>query len=166
MCLLVGKGPPLACLTPIPASSEAASGERLHCTGAVAVHPVWLQRAEGGRRRRQSSPETDQQQWSWRWYCRLDFGFSDMQNTKSESRWSALFDLSVTLSVTSPLLYTLHTNDCCTTFENHHISFADDTVIVSLLNRTETSQGPVVDYFLKWCQGSFLSLNVSKTMCM
>ena len=58
--------------------------------------------------------------------------------------------------VLSPLLYILYTNDCCSTFENCHIlKFADDMVIVSLLNSTETLHGLVADYFLKWCEESF-----------
>ncbi len=66
--------------------------------------------------------------------------------------------------VLSPLLYIMYTNDCCSKFDNHHIvKFADDTVIVSLLNDTETSHGPVLNYFLDWCNEAFLELNVTKT---
>ena len=53
-------------------------------------------------------------------------------------------------------------------YENHHIlKFADDTVIVSLLNSEEISRGPI-DYFSNCCHESFLVLNVSKTkdMCI
>ena len=48
------------------------------------------------------------------------------------------------------------------------MKFADDTVIVSLLHDDESSHGPVIDYFLKWCKNSFLNLNVTKTkdMCI
>lgn len=102
----------------------------------------------------------------------LDFLTGRTQRVRVNGKFS---DLSVTSTgspqgcVLSPLLYILYTNDCCSSFENRHIlKFADDTVIVSLLNSTETSHGPVIDYFLKWCQESFLSLNVLKTkdMCI
>lgn len=89
----------------------------------------------------------------------LDFLTCRTQRVRVNGQFS---DLSVTSTgsprgcVLSPLLYMLYTNDCCSSFENHPISkFADDTVIVSLLNSTETSHGPVVDYFRKWCQDSF-----------
>ena len=71
--------------------------------------------------------------------------------------------------VLSPLLYILYTDDCRSQFPNRYIlKFADDTVIVSLLRDAESSHGPVLDYFLKWCKNSFLSLNVTKTkdMCI
>lgn len=97
----------------------------------------------------------------------LDFLTCRTQRVRVNEQFS---DLSVTSTgspqgcVLSPLLYILYTNNCCSTFENHHIlKFADDTVILSLLNSTATSHGPVVDNFLKWCKDSFLSLNVSKT---
>ncbi len=41
--------------------------------------------------------------------------------------------------VLSPLLYILYTNDCRSVTENRYfVKFADDTVIVSLLNNEET----------------------------
>lgn len=48
------------------------------------------------------------------------------------------------------------------------VKFADDTVIVSLLNNEETSHGPVIDHFATWCQEAFLELNTCKTkdMCI
>lgn len=102
----------------------------------------------------------------------LDFQTCRTQRVRVNGQFS---DLTVTSTsspqgcVLSPLLYILYTNDRCSTFENRHIlKFADDTVIVSLLNSTDTSHGPVADYFLKWCEESFLSLNVLKTknMCI
>jgi len=97
----------------------------------------------------------------------LDFLIGRTQRVRVNGQLS---DLSVTSTgspqgcVLSPLLYILYTNDCRSIFENSHIlKFVDDTVIVSLLNSTETSHGPVIDYFLKWYQESFLSLNVLKT---
>ncbi len=42
--------------------------------------------------------------------------------------------------VISPLFYILYTNDCRSVTENRHfVKFADDTVIVSLLNNEGTS---------------------------
>ncbi len=44
--------------------------------------------------------------------------------------------------VLSPLFYILYTNGCRSVTENRHfVKFADDTVIVSLLNNEETSHG-------------------------
>lgn len=40
------------------------------------------------------------------------------------------------------------------------------TVIVSLLQDQEVGHGPVLDYFVKWCDDSYLQLNVSKTKDM
>ena len=65
--------------------------------------------------------------------------------------------------VLSSLLYILYTNDCRSAHENRHlVKCADDTVIVSLLNNTENSHGPLVDYFVEWCERSHLYVNVSK----
>lgn len=66
--------------------------------------------------------------------------------------------------VLSPLLFTLYTNDCTSTYDNRHfLKFADDTVIVSLLNNDEVGHGPVVDGFTSWCKEFYISINVSKT---
>ena len=48
------------------------------------------------------------------------------------------------------------------------MKFADDTVIVSLLNKKDTSHGPIIDHFAIWCQDASLELNASKTkdMCI
>ena len=48
------------------------------------------------------------------------------------------------------------------------MKFADDTVIVSLLNKKDTSHGPIIDHFAIWCQDASLELNASKTkdMCV
>ena len=67
----------------------------------------------------------------------------------------------------SSLLYILYTNDCRSNHLNRHIiKFADDSVIVSLLEEDEVQHGPVVDDFISWCDKSFLQLNVSKTKDM
>lgn len=69
--------------------------------------------------------------------------------------------------VLSPLLYILFTNDCRSVFENHYIlKFADDSVIVSLLNDAESSYGPVLEYFSHWCTRALLELNIAKTKDM
>ena len=71
--------------------------------------------------------------------------------------------------VLSPLLYILYTNDCRSQHANRHIlKFADDSVIISLLDDNEASHGPVVDDFVSWCDEAFLQLNVTKTkdMCI
>lgn len=66
--------------------------------------------------------------------------------------------------VLSPLLFILYTNACKSSFENRHIlKYADDSVIVSLLNEEDSTHGPVVEHFTVWCQNAFLQLNVLKT---
>jgi hypothetical protein len=69
--------------------------------------------------------------------------------------------------VLSPLLYILYTNDCISKYTNRYfLKFADDTVIVSLLEYNEMCHGPVVDDFVKWCDDACLQLNVFKTKDM
>lgn len=46
------------------------------------------------------------------------------------------------------------------------LKFADDSVIVSLLNDDDAEHGAVVDDFINWCSSFFLSINVSKTKDM
>ena len=54
--------------------------------------------------------------------------------------------------VLSPLLYILYTNLCQSLHENRvFIRFADDAVIVSLLQGDESGHGPVVEDFVTWC---------------
>lgn len=63
----------------------------------------------------------------------------------------------------------LYTDDCRSNIDSRHIlKFADDTVIVSLLEEKETTHGPIIDYFVDWCQEAMLELNVAKTkdMCI
>lgn len=54
------------------------------------------------------------------------------------------------------------------TDNRHIVKFADDTVIASLLEDSETAHGPIMDYFTNWCQEAMLELNVTKTkdMCI
>ena len=69
--------------------------------------------------------------------------------------------------VFSPLLYILYTNMCQSRWDNRTIiKYADDSVIVSLLQDTETSHGPVINYFVEWCEASYFQLNVTKTKDM
>jgi hypothetical protein len=66
--------------------------------------------------------------------------------------------------VWEPLLYT---NISQSKYENRTITkFADDSVIVSLLQKNETSPGPIIEDFVKWCEESHLQLNISKTKDM
>ncbi len=69
--------------------------------------------------------------------------------------------------VLSPLLFILYTNMCQSTFKDRLIlKYADDSVIVSLLQGNEYNHGPVVDNFVKWCEDSYLQLNITKTKDM
>ena len=69
--------------------------------------------------------------------------------------------------VLSPLLFILYTNMCRSQYENRLIlKYADDSVVVSLLRGGESSHGPVIDDFLRWCDDSYLQINVSKTKDM
>ena len=69
--------------------------------------------------------------------------------------------------VLSSLLFILYTNACRSMHANRHIlKFADDSVIVSLLDSSETEHGPVVDDFISDCNDSYLSINVAKTKDM
>ena len=66
--------------------------------------------------------------------------------------------------VLSALLFILYTNQCQSNFAKRHIiKFADDSVIVSLLNGDDSDHGPVLNDFIDCCKSSFLDINVSKT---
>lgn len=66
--------------------------------------------------------------------------------------------------VLSPLLFVLYTNDCQSDQASRLIlKYADDSVIVSLLDGSEHNHGPVLDEFVNWCDQSFLQINVAKT---
>lgn len=55
--------------------------------------------------------------------------------------------------VRSPLLFILYTDMRRSNREDRTIlKYADDTVIISLLQDNETSHGPVVNDFLDWCK--------------
>ena len=80
---------------------------------------------------------------------------------------------SITLStgapqgcVLSPLLFTLLTHDCTTTYStNHMVKFADDTTpLVGLVTKDdETHYRNEVNRLTTWCRDNNLLLNVSKT---
>lgn len=56
--------------------------------------------------------------------------------------------------VLAPLLFLPYTNDCRSNCPNRHfIKFADDTVLVSLLNDDENGHGTVVDEFIGGVKG-------------
>ncbi len=58
----------------------------------------------------------------------------------------------------------LYTNPCTSTFPNRHfIKYGYDTDLVSLLFHKEEEHGPVLNFFLDWCEKSNLLLNTSKT---
>uniref|UniRef100_A0A669CU71 Reverse transcriptase domain-containing protein n=1 Tax=Oreochromis niloticus TaxID=8128 RepID=A0A669CU71_ORENI len=79
---------------------------------------------------------------------------------------------SITLStgapqgcVLSPLLFTLLTHDCTTTYSSIHlVKFADDTTLVGLITKgDETHYRKEVELLTTWCRDNNLLLNVSKT---
>lgn len=64
--------------------------------------------------------------------------------------------------VLSPLLFVLYTNECRSQYDGRQVlKFADDSVIVSLLNESVIDHGPIVKDFNDWCKRSFLNINVS-----
>ncbi len=67
--------------------------------------------------------------------------------------------------VLSPLLYSLYTHDCVSTHSSPSIiKFADDTVVLGLINNNdEAAYLDEVERLTSWCQDNCLSLNVSKT---
>jgi hypothetical protein len=67
--------------------------------------------------------------------------------------------------VLSPLLFTLYTNDCTSSFNNCIIlKYADDTVIIgNIFDNDTSSYKSQVESFVKWCDSNFLDLNVRKT---
>lgn len=61
------------------------------------------------------------------------------------------------------------TNQCCHLATNTQMtssSFADDTVIVSLLTKGENCHGTVVNDFMTRCDSAFLQINIKKTRDM
>ena len=71
--------------------------------------------------------------------------------------------------VLSALLFILYTYDCRSISPNRYfIKFPDDTALLSLLSNDEVGYGPVLNYFVAWCDRSYLCLNATKTkeMCI
>ncbi len=61
----------------------------------------------------------------------------------------------------------MYTNDCHSSYEDRHIiKYADDSVIVSLLQEQDRGHGPVVEDFVTWCSNFHLQLNVEKNKDM
>ncbi len=67
--------------------------------------------------------------------------------------------------VLSPLLYSLYTHNCVSSHSSTSIiTFADDTVVLGLINNDdEAAYLEEVERLTSWCQDNCLSLNVSKT---
>ncbi len=66
--------------------------------------------------------------------------------------------------VLSPLLYSLYTHECVSSYSSSSIvKFADDTVVLGLINNDdEAAYLDEVERLTSWCQDNCLSLNVSK----
>ena len=92
----------------------------------------------------------------------MDFGFPEWAATKSRLRvGNTLSGVRFTSigtpqgSVLSPLLYILYTDCCRSSYPGRPIiKFADDTAVISLLERDETEHGPVLQEFADWCEAS------------
>ena len=68
--------------------------------------------------------------------------------------------------VSSPMLFTLYTDDCRTTNpKNYIIKFSDDTIILSLLQRDDcpSPYHDEISSFKSWCDSHHLILNTNKT---
>ncbi len=67
--------------------------------------------------------------------------------------------------ILSPLLYSLYTHDCVTTFDSNTIvKFADDTAVVGLItDNSEKAYLKEIEGLAGWCQDNNLCLHVSKT---
>ncbi len=63
--------------------------------------------------------------------------------------------------VSSPVLFTLYTNECtCSTVNNYMIKFSDDTAILGLISGTsDVTYKHEVQNFVQCCDKHFLSIN-------
>lgn len=72
-------------------------------------------------------------------------------------------------SFSSPLLFTLFTNDCISSEPNQYIvKLSDDTVVLNLLtieSKMNIHQD-AVDKFVNWCDSHHLQINTGKTVEM
>ena len=67
--------------------------------------------------------------------------------------------------VLSPLLFILYTIDWRSTRPNKYfIKLSDDTALLSLFFNDEVGHSPVLNDSVKWCDKSYLCLNVTKTI--
>lgn len=62
-------------------------------------------------------------------------------------------------------LFILYTNSCISSFKNRHI-VTYCIVLMSFINEEEEEHGPVLDFFLDWCENLNLLLNIPKTRDM
>ena len=68
--------------------------------------------------------------------------------------------------MSSPVLFTLYTNDCTRIHpENYIIKFSDDTAVLGLMHKGSSSSAyhSEIERFVKWCDLNHLVLNVKKT---
>lgn len=66
--------------------------------------------------------------------------------------------------VLPPLLFILYTDSCRSSQENSHlVKFSDDTVLLSLPQGRQSNRGCALPEFVRWCDDSFLHLNVLKS---
>ena len=66
--------------------------------------------------------------------------------------------------VLSPLLFTLYTNSCRSSFPSCKVyKYADDTALVGFCNNSDTDYQKAVRSFVTWCKDNYLLLNVQKT---
>ena len=66
------------------------------------------------------------------------------------------------LTVLSPVLFTLYTNDCTGTEVTPFVKYSDDTALEDLSN-SDANYFAEVKRFCEWCRDNYLDLNVSKT---
>lgn len=91
---------------------------------------------------------------SWFWKYMLVSWFSDTL------LYSTGLPQGCILSLLPSMLYS---NDCKSMFVSRYkIKFTDHSVLASLLQDHEVGHGPVLGYFLRWCDDSYMQLNVSK----
>ncbi len=68
--------------------------------------------------------------------------------------------------VSSPVLFTIYTNDCISSYPGNYVfKFSDDTAILSLLYKDAdpSSYFNEVQSFVQWCDDHHLTINVKKT---
>ncbi|KAI2644006.1 RNA-directed DNA polymerase from mobile element jockey [Labeo rohita] len=99
---------------------------------------------------------------------------SFLTNRSQQVRVNKTLSESTTIStgvpqgcVSSPVLFTLYTNQCtCSTGNNYMIKFSDDTAILGLISGTSdvAIYKDEVQNFVQWCDTHFLSINTKKTV--